>query len=167
MTRFWCLMALLYTMTAQAGEAERVFENVRRSVVTITTLDERNEIDGEGSGIVIGPDRVVTNCHVAQEATAIRVRSDGRDLQASYSSGDVQRDLCLLEVPGLKLPTIQTRSYQTIRIGEPVFAIGNPLGFGLSVSTGIVSSVRQQESKQESEVAILTSAPISPGSSGG
>ncbi|MBI3394131.1 MAG: tetratricopeptide repeat protein [Nitrospirae bacterium] len=153
----------LWAVPAQAGEAERVFESVRDSVVTITTLDERGQIDGEGSGVVVAPGLVITNCHVVQEASAIRVRSGDKEFNSSVMLWDAQRDLCRLEVSGLAAPTVRIRGYRDVQAGESVYAVGNPLGFGLSVSAGIVSAI----GRFRGEPQVFTSAPISPGSSGG
>lgn len=161
--RLWLLPLLFYAATVRAGDAERVFDSVRASVVTISTLDEHNEIEGEGSGVVVNPGQVVTNCHVVQEAAAIRVRNGGKELTADWTLADTQRDLCLLDVKGLTAPVVKIRSHADIRVGEPAYAVGNPLGFGLAASAGIVSSV----SEIRGQTQILTSAPISPGSSGG
>lgn len=162
--RQWPLMLLvLCAVPAEAGEAESVFEGVRDSVVTVASLDERGQIEGEGSGVVVGTGVVVTNCHVVQEAAAIRVRSGEKEFISSVTHWDAQRDLCRLEVPGLAAPPVRIRGHGDVHTGEAVYAVGNPLGFGLSVSTGIVSAV----SRIKGEPQIFTSAPISPGSSGG
>ena len=157
------IFLVLCAAPAQAGEAERVFEGARDSVVTVTTLDERGQIDGEGSGVVVAPGLVVTNCHVVQEAAAIRVRLGDREFNASVGLWDAQRDLCRLDVPGLAAPAVVIRGYRDVQVGETVYAVGNPLGFGLSVSAGIVSAI----GRFRGESQVLTSAPISPGSSGG
>jgi tetratricopeptide (TPR) repeat protein len=161
--KLWVLPMLWCVTSAQAGDAERVFASVHNSVVTVTTFDERNQIDGEGSGVAINPGQVVTNCHVVQEATMIRVRAGDKELDASWILKDVPRDLCLLEVKGLTAPAVKIRGYAEIQVGEPVYAIGNPLGFGLAASAGIVSSISEVKGQPQ----IFTSAPISPGSSGG
>lgn len=161
--RAWLLLFLAGISAAQAGETERVFERARGSVVTIATFDERAQPDSEGSGVVIAAGQVVTNCHVVQEATSIRARSDGKEWPATLTLSDAQRDLCQLAVPGLALAAVKIRGYQHIQVGEPVFAVGNPLGFGLAVSSGLVSATN----KKQGETVIITSAPISPGSSGG
>lgn len=157
------ILLVLCAAPAQAGEAERVFESIRDSVVTVTTLDERGQIDGEGSGVVVASGLVVTNCHVVQEAAAIRVRSGDKEFKSSVMLWDAQRDLCRLEVPGLAATSVKIRGYRDVQAGESAYAVGNPLGFGLSVSAGIVSAV----GRIKGEPQILTSAPISPGSSGG
>lgn len=154
---------LLCAAHAHAGEAETVFNAVRESVVTLNTYDERKEVDGSGSGVVTGPERVVSNCHVVQESVAIRVRAGDKEWAATLALMDSARDLCLLDVPGLTAPAAKIRSYRDVPIGEPIYAVGNPLGFGLAVSAGLVSSIAQHKG----ELRLFSSAPISPGSSGG
>ena len=161
MKRYFVL--LLMCANAHAGEAEQVFKAVRDSVVTLTAYDERREVDGAGSGVVVGPGRVITNCHVVQEAVAIRVRAGDKEWDASVALMDTARDLCQLEVPGLKAPAAKIRSHRDVKIGEAIYAVGNPLGFGLAVSAGLVSSI----GPHKGELRLFSSAPISPGSSGG
>lgn len=158
----WLALLLLCT-NAYAGEAEQVFKSVRDSVVTLTAYDERKEVDGAGSGVVVAAGRIVTNCHVVQEAVAIRVRSGDKEWDASIALTDTPRDLCQLEVPGLKAPAAKIRSHRDVKIGEAIYAVGNPLGFGLAVSAGLVSSI----GPHKGELRLFSSAPISPGSSGG
>jgi len=146
-----------------AGEAEQVFERTRDSVMRISTLDERGLPDGEGSGVVIGPAQVVTNCHVVHEANTILVYAGAKKFPATWTLADLKRDLCLLQVAGLPAPASALRSSEELTKGEQVFAVGNPLGFGLSVSSGLISNLN----RSTAETQILTSAPISPGSSGG
>jgi hypothetical protein len=72
-------------------------------------------------------------------------------------------DLCRLSVPGLRAPAIPLGSVSSLRTGQRVFAIGAPVGLELTISEGIVSALREVDEG----TVIQTSAPISPGSSGG
>ena len=157
------LIFFLLCANAHAGEAEQVFKMVRDSVVTLTVYDERKDVDGMGSGVVVAAERVVTNCHVVQEAVAIRVRAGDKEWDASIGLMDTPHDLCQLEVPGLKAAPVKIRSHRDVKIGEAIYAVGNPLGFGLAVSAGLVSSI----GPHKGELRLFSSAPISPGSSGG
>lgn len=159
----WLLILLLCAAHAHAGETETVFNSVRDSVVTLTVYDERKEVDGAGSGVVVAPGRVITNCHVVQEAVAIQVRAGEKVWSATVALADSARDLCQLDVPGLTAPAAKIRSYREVQIGEPIYAVGNPLGFELAVSAGLVSSI----GPHKGELRLFSSAPISPGSSGG
>lgn len=157
------LAALCCAAPALAGEGEMVFEKVRGAVVTITALDEQNQVAGEGSGVVIGPGKLVTNCHVVQDALQFRVRAGAQELAATVLAGDLRRDLCLLEAKGLAAPAAAIRLSSELKPGEPVFIVGNPLGFGLAVGSGLVSTIQ----RSDDDIRIYTSAPAAPGSSGG
>jgi tetratricopeptide (TPR) repeat protein len=159
------LLGVLFFVTTvtQAGEAERVFNQVRGSMVIVTILDERNEPEGEGSGVVISDGRIITNCHVVREAAAIQVAWADQTLSATLELEDTERDLCRLQVKNLNAKSIKIRSVNDVAPGEAVFAIGNPLGLGLSVSSGIVSAVKDYQGQR----LVFSSSPIAPGSSGG
>jgi S1-C subfamily serine protease len=76
---------------------------------------------------------------------------------------DEQFDLCSLDVSGFDAPAVAIGSIEMVQTGERVFAIGAPLGLDLTISEGIVSSLRDMPQGR----VIQTSAPVSPGSSGG
>jgi serine protease Do len=138
-----------------------------------------------GSGFIIHKDGyVVTNNHVVDRARQIFVElSDGRKLPADLISTDADADLAILRIHSdAPLPTLQLGESNDLMIGEPVIAVGNPLGFSHSVSTGIVSAVHRdidpnhqnQPNSQpvRGEEAALrdliqTDAAINPGNSGG
>lgn len=157
------LIFLSCAFPAFAGEAEKVFDQVRDSVVTIASLDEQNQVDREGSGVIIGPGQVVTNCHVVQDAVTIRVRSGEKEFPAAVVSGNISRDLCRLEVKDLAASSATIRVSADVKPGEQVHIVGNPLGFGLAVGSGLVSAIR----RTGDDIRIYTSAPTSPSSSGG
>ncbi len=157
------LIILCCAAPVSAGESEKLFEQVRDSVVTIATLDEQSRVDGEGSGVVIDTGQVVTNCHVVQDAVALRVRSGDKEFAATVISGDLKRDLCRLQVKDLTAPAVKIRVSTDVKPGEPVHIVGNPLGFGLAVGSGLVSAIK----RTGEDIRIFTSAPTSPGSSGG
>ena len=155
--------------TADGGDnAESVFENAWRSVVVVIAGDS------QGGGVVINePNQVATNCHVVDESpNNIRVykgenRRAVRDapLSAEIVSGDRDRDICILSVPGLWAIPAKIRPVAELEIGETVYAVGTPKGLDFSISNGIVSQLRKEEG--ENVPLIQTSAAISPGSSGG
>ena len=149
--------------SAQAAESDQVFAKVQLSVVTVITRDEKNQVDMEGSGVVVAAKRVITNCHVVQEANVIQIRWGDKILPAALALSDVTRDLCQLDVPSLSAPPAKIRSYRELRTGEEIYTVGNPLGLGLAVATGLVSRVGQYKD----ETRIYISAQVSPGSSGG
>lgn len=162
MKRAGIAVALLFATAAQAEDAAQVFERVRGVVVTIETRDERGEPESFGSGVAIASEQVVTNCHVVEDADTIQAIHRGKSSKASLLRRDAPRDLCLLNVPGLQASPALLRPRGELRVGEAVYAIGNPLGLELSVSAGLVSAL-----PAAGEPHIYTNASLSPGSSGG
>ena len=149
---------------ARPNIAERVFENTWRSVVVVTNGNS------QGSGVIIRPNIVATNCHVVDEGGTIAVyKSDNRraDTDTAFSAtirhSDTDKDFCLLDVNGLWGISATVRKYDTMKIGETVYALGAPKGLDLSISSGLVSQLRSIDGEQY----IQTDAAISPGSSGG
>ena len=148
------------------NEAAVAFENGWRSVVVIKT-DE-----SQGSGVIIRPNLVATNCHVVDDGTAIIVyKANNRraqkdeEFRAQIHRAHEARDLCLLEVPGLWGIPANLRRTDSLTVGESVYAIGAPQGLDYSLSAGVISQLRKEEG--ESIPLIQTDAAISPGSSGG
>ncbi len=144
--------------TAKLPSAESVFQTVSPAVVFIVASGAR---DGAslGSGVVISYNTVATNCHVIEGQRDISVRSQRRVYRASLRRADAERDLCILTVRGMTAHPVKVASARTLQPGQKVFAVGNPRGLELSISDGLVSALRAP--------MIQTTAPISPGSSGG
>ncbi len=130
--------------------------------------------DSLGSGFIVHPDGyVVTNHHVIDRARRVNVElADGRKLPAELISSDPEADLAILKINDSKpFPTIELGDSSDLMIGEPVIAVGNPMGFSHSVSTGIVSAIHRDLKDQREKVllkdVIQTDAAINPGNSGG
>ena len=157
------LAVCIATPAAAADEAQNVFTRVAPSVVTVVASGDGGTAGGQGSGVVVGRGQVVTNCHVVSDADRLSVRHGTAELSARWVSADRSRDLCLLAVDGLQAPPVRTRALASLLPGERVHAVGNPLGFGLAVSSGLVSHFPTVDGER----LILSSAPQSPGSSGG
>ena len=151
--------------TAAPGgrSAEDVFAKVSASVVRINVANAEGDITSTGSGVVIGSGMVVTNCHVALRGESLEVKLGGGSYSASVDVADEERDLCRLSVSGLSAPSVSIGSIETVRVGQRVYAIGAPQGLDLTISDGIVSALREMQGGR----VIQTSAPVSPGSSGG
>jgi serine protease Do len=127
-----------------------------------------------GSGFIIHRDGyVVTNNHVIDRARQITVElADGRKLPAELISSDADADLAILKISSDKpFPVLSMGDSSDLMIGEPVIAVGNPLGYSHTVSTGIVSAVHRSlkngEEPQALRDLIQTDAAINPGNSGG
>jgi serine protease Do len=127
-----------------------------------------------GSGFIVHPDGyIVTNNHVVDRARQIEVELlDGRKLPADLVSSDPEADLAILKINSDKpLPTLELGDSSDLLVGEPTIAVGNPLGFSHTVSTGIVSALHRDLKAQDGQVIlgdlIQTDAAINPGNSGG
>jgi tetratricopeptide (TPR) repeat protein len=152
--------ALVLTLTpaaAGASTAERVFAAVSRSVVVVRAANN------QGSGVVVAPQVVATNCHVLGGPAQITVQRGRISHPATRLRSDHQRDLCLLQVPTLESPPVTLGEAGRLRVGATVYAVGAPQGLELSLSAGLVSQLRGAEGAP----LVQTTAPISPGSSGG
>ena len=131
----------------------------------------RRRIDQSlGSGVILDPaGQIVTNHHVIDNATSIRVQlADGRSAEAQVIGRDPDTDLALLKIDLPNLPAIRLGRSDTLRVGDVVLAIGNPIGLAQTVTQGIVSATgRDQLGIATFENFIQTDAPINPGNSGG
>ena len=130
------------------------------------------QVHSLGSGFIIHEDGYcVTNNHVIDRAREITVDlPDGRKLEADLVAADPDNDLAILRIKSDKpLPYIELGDSADLMIGEPVIAVGNPLGFSHSVSTGIVSALHRtlEDPRLKLEELIQTDAAINPGNSGG
>lgn len=148
---------------------------------------QEQEVEGSGSGIIIGKNEesllIATNYHVIEGAETVSVAFiDGSSLEATVNGYDQERDLAVVSVKldDISDDTLDEISIATIgssddlKVGEQVVAIGNALGYGQSVTTGIVSA-KNRRLDDSSQIAddedgvnlIQTDAAINPGNSGG
>lgn len=117
-----------------------------------------------GSGVVIGPARVVTNCHVVRNASSIQVSRGDKTWQASMESGDEYRDLCFLRVPGYPGEAPRIAEPGDAKVSIPVVAVGYS-GGEYKVSEGFVKGLFTCAC--DGGRVIQTSAKFDPGASGG
>ena len=167
-----------------------VAQNVMPSVVSITNLSiqevdsfffgtQKYESESAGSGIIIGKNEtellIVTNHHVIERNTSLTVTFvDGKSVTANVKGSDSGIDIAIIAI---KLSDIESETYNKIKIatlgdsnklvvGEPTIAIGNALGYGQSVTSGIVSATNRKLDGFDANL-IQTDAAINPGNSGG
>lgn len=160
---------------------EEVAAKVTPSVVQLSV--EQGDHGGEGSGVILSQDGLIlTNNHVVAEAADARgdvtakVRfSDGRTAPFSVVGTDPTGDLAVVRAEGVSgLTPITIGSSKDVKVGEPVVAIGSPLGLQGTVTTGIISALNRPVAAgdgQSSDVSVIdalqTDAAINPGNSGG
>jgi len=156
-------LSLALTMPAAAETASQVFQQVSPSIVVVVAYDAAGKPAELGSGVILPNRTVATNCHVLKDGTQYRVRYGDKVYPARLDKSDWDRDVCSLSVPDLPAPPVVLGNTKTLQVGAPVYAIGAPEGLQLTLSEGIVSSLRPVGGGSY----IQTTAAISPGSSGG
>lgn len=128
---------------------------------------------GGGSGVILSSDGyIVTNNHVADGATTLRVKLyDGRKFDAKLIGKDAATDLALLKIDATDLPTLPLGSSDALRLGEWVLAIGSPFDLQSTITAGIVSAKARQLGAIPNDFSIesfiQTDAAVNPGNSGG
>lgn len=148
---------------AVSKTAIEVFQLASQSVVIVYNYDAAGVAQLQGSGVILPSRDVATNCHVIKDAARLTISYLGKEYQATIRYTDLERDICSLEVKGLDAQSVIMGSTSHLQVGARVYAIGAPKGLELSLSEGIVASLRELEGGH----VIQTTAPISPGSSGG
>ena len=183
--------AKLTTSTSTVtSDVSDIVENTLPSIVSITNMSvqevqnffggiSQQESESAGPGIIISQNDsellVVTNNHVVEGSDTLTVTfNDGNSVEAQIKGTDSARDLAVVAVPldkisddtmnAIKVATLGDSD--SLKVGEPAIAIGNALGYGQSVTTGIVSATGRTIDGFDGEY-IQTDAAINPGNSGG
>lgn len=128
-------------------------------------------VQGVGSGVIISSDGyILTNHHVVDGALEIRVElTDNRNFTAKMVGSDPPSDLAVLKIDATSLPTLSLGDSDKVRVGDPVLALGNPMGIGQTVTSGIVSAKGRSTGLSDGsfEDFLQTDAAINRGNSGG
>ena len=131
---------------------------------------QRPDQESLGSGVIVTSDGyILTNNHVIENADEIRVLlgDNSQEYQATLVGTDPQSDVALLKIEATDLPAITIANSSSLRVGDVVFAIGNPMGVGQTVTQGIISAQGRAIGIVDYEDFIQTDAAINPGNSGG
>lgn len=153
-----------------------VVDVVGPAVVSVTIgrrdQDGRPGATGAGSGVIVAPDGyVLTNSHVVHGAGRLEATlTDGRTLPAGLIGEDASTDLALIRLGATDMPIAVLGRSASLRVGQLVVAIGNPLGFQSTVSAGVVSALGRAFRSQTGrliENVIQTDVALNAGSSGG
>ena len=192
--------SLTKTSSVVTSDVSSVVENVMPSIVSITNMSvqevqnyfggtSKQESESAGTGIIISQNDsellVVTNNHVVAGSVTLTVTfADGNSVEANIKGTDSEYDVAVVAVPldSISEDTKKAISVATLgdstelKVGEPAIAIGNALGYGQSVTTGVISALNRSvsetdqttgETTESSVKLIQTDAAINPGNSGG
>ena len=138
--------------------------------------ERESKQQGLGSGVIVSPNGyILTNNHVVADADELKVLlSDGRELIAKVIGTDEKTDVALIKIEAENLPVLTMADSDKLRVGDIVFAVGNPLGVGQTVTMGIVSAtgrndvgILANDQIGGYENFIQTDAAINQGNSGG
>ena len=137
---------------------------------------------GSGSGVVIAKEYVLTNFHVVDGASSLKISVDGDQdnlYEAAVAASDSEKDVAVLYVPGLELEPVELGDSDQLTVGDWAICIGNPIGFTGTVTAGIVSALNREipgdgtttdkygRTSKVVNTMIQTDAAINNGNSGG
>jgi S1-C subfamily serine protease len=164
------------TLRTEADPASALLDAYSQAVISVvervspSVVNVRRGRSG-GSGVIVAPDGyALTNAHVVDGAREVAVTLDnGTELTATVVGSDSATDLAVIRILGSGLPVAEIAETE-LRVGQLVIAIGDPLGFHSTVTTGVVSALGRSLSARDGrliENVIQTDAALNPGNSGG
>ena len=147
-----------------ANRASTVYDQVKPQIMALHGVtDQQQAHQNIGTAVSLNKHNFVTNCHVLAGFDKFKLQNEQYVSSATLIKGDLHRDLCMLYSHNAIGSDIQLRDSHTIRIGETVYAVGNPLGSHHAITQGIISNIV----KQHSLTWIQSDALTHFGSSGG
>lgn len=149
----------------QPLNAKEIYTKASQSVVVIISFNKKQNNISQGSGVVIGHNKVATNCHVLNEADAALVIFQSKPYKAESLIGNKNLDYCILYTNNLPATVADIANVSSVSPGQRVYTVGSPRGLELTIAEGLVSGLRTQDDIPLP--LIQTTAAISPGSSGG
>ena len=160
----------LILFCAYVATSENTTQVAEKALASTVRLDMNH--GGYGSGFLVAPNRVATNFHVIIQGaktggditgTAKLVgKTDSVDIRG-YTAVNVKQDLIILDIPGLKAPSLRLGDSNDVKIGQAVYVVGTPWRFEGSFSEGNISGIREDINGKLFQMT----APVSRGSSGG
>ncbi|MBL7545538.1 MAG: trypsin-like peptidase domain-containing protein [Bdellovibrionaceae bacterium] len=153
-----------------AKPSPQIYKSILPSIWKVRVY--KSEVDkrlgqpfAQGSSVAISTSLLLTNCHVVQNAEIVELQKEDITFIADVVSAQPEHDMCILKIKGKSLAEYisAAKPFQKIEIGEKVYSLGTPKGLDMTFADGIISGLR----KNRTERLIQTTAPISPGSSGG
>jgi S1-C subfamily serine protease len=105
---------------AHALPPDQVFNTVKDAVVVVTTLDTQGRLKSQGSGVLISPGRVATNCHVVRGGPSYHVGRGEQRAAATLYAEDGDKDICLLDATGIGGEPAQLGQAANLKVGDPV-----------------------------------------------
>jgi len=162
---FVCGVIVAGTFFAESTAYALSGPDVYRMAKQVTAKIVAEQENSQGSGVVIASNLIVTNCHVVGNQTTVTVEVLGRAYKAEVVEKNKKHDVCTLEISSdYQLQPIKAaRAFNTLQVGEQVFALGAPLGYEYSFSNGIIAQMRVLNGGD----VVQFTAPIGNGSSGG
>jgi S1-C subfamily serine protease len=161
-------------LEAYSAAVTRAVETAGPAVVRLDVAHTGARARGEGlgSGVIVRPNGIiVTNEHVVHAAARIQVGlGDGRRMTGTILGRDSRHDLAVIQVEGGGLPTAQFGDSRSLKVGQLVVALGNPLGLKLTATAGVISALDRALRLGRTRIVegmIQTDASINPGNSGG
>jgi S1-C subfamily serine protease len=152
---------------ASQFDSAQITKKVSPCVVLIKGMASSGEI--LGTGFIISSDgKIATNLHVVEglKNGGVQLASGEKFDSFSVLAFDARKDLAIIKIPGFDLPTVALGNSNNVQVGEPVLAVGSPLGLQGTVTTGVVSSLRDDPTGGGFKV-LQTDASVNPGNSGG